>query len=314
MRGRRIVMDKKKVIKFVVITFLIAWTIQIAVSLFMVNNPGMTGTTVFQVGLAVCMFAPFIAALISKASFRNMGWKPKFKGNIGWLFFAAYGVIPFVIAGAALFFLMFPDLFDTTGSYLMAQSKAAGVDIAAQLEQSGMSYQRYVLMSLPTFIFAPFLNISTAIGEEVGWRGFLYPELNKKFGRVTTWLIGGTIWSAFHFPCIVLGGYEYGFDHIGRPWLGLIVFTVFCISAGIMEEIVFSKTKCIWFAALLHGSINATASMPILFANANNENLGKYLVLGPLPNGLIAGLPLAIFAVIMGIVVIGKEKKSKEAA
>ena len=81
-----------------------------------------------------------------------------------------------------------------------------------------------------------------------------------------------------------------------------------------MEEIVFSKTKCIWFAALLHGSINATASMPILFANANNENLGKYLVLGPLPNGLIAGLPLAIFAVIMGIVVIGKEKKSKEAA
>ena len=152
MRGRRIVMDKKKVIKFVVITFLIAWTIQIAVSLFMVNNPGMTGTTVFQVGLAVCMFAPFIAALISKASFRSMGWKP----NIGWLFFAAYGVIPFVIAGAALFFLMFPDLFDTTGSYLMAQSKAAGVDIAAQLEQSGMSYQRYVLMSLPTFIFAPF--------------------------------------------------------------------------------------------------------------------------------------------------------------
>ena len=60
-------MDKKKVIKFVVITYLIAWTIQIAVSLYKVNNPGMTGTTVFQMGLAVCMFAPLVAALISKS-------------------------------------------------------------------------------------------------------------------------------------------------------------------------------------------------------------------------------------------------------
>lgn len=307
-------MDKKKVIKFVVITLLISWTIQIIVSLYMVNNPGMTGTMVFQVGLAVCMFIPLIAALISKANFRSMGWKPKFKGNLGWLLFAAYGMIPLVIAGAALFFLMFPDFFDTTGSYLFAQSEAAGVDLAAELERSGMSYQTYVLTGLPMFLLAPFINISTAIGEEAGWRGFLYPELNKKFGRASTWLIGGIIWAIFHFPCIILGGYEYGFDYIGSPWLGLIVFTVFCITAGIIEEIVFSKTKCIWYAALLHGSINAIASMPVLFANANNPDLNKYMILGPLPNGIIAGLPMIILAVIMGIAVIRKEKRSKEAA
>ena len=307
-------MDKKKVIKFVVITLLISWTIQIIVSLYMVNNPGMTGTMVFQVGLAVCMFIPLIAALISKANFRSMGWKPKFKGNLGWLLFAAYGMIPLVIAGAALFFLMFPDFFDTTGSYLFAQSEAAGVELAAELERSGMSYQTYVLTGLPMFFLAPFINISTAIGEEAGWRGFLYPELNKKFGRASTWLIGGIIWAIFHFPCIILGGYEYGFDYIGSPWLGLIVFTVFCITAGIIEEIVFSKTKCIWYAALLHGSINAIASMPVLFANANNSDLNKYMILGPLPNGIIAGLPMIILAVIMGIAVIRKEKRSKEAA
>jgi len=307
-------MDKKKVIKFVVITLLISWTIQIIVSLYMVNNPGMTGTMAFQVGLAVCMFIPLIAALISKANFKSMGWKPKFKGNLGWLFFAAYGMIPLVIAGAALFFLMFPDFFDTTGSYLFAQSEAAGVDLAAELERSGMSYQTYVLTGLPMFLLAPFFNISTAIGEEAGWRGFLYPELNKKFGRASTWLIGGIIWAIFHFPCIILGGYEYGFDYIGSPWLGLIVFTVFCITAGIIEEIVFSKTKCIWYAALLHGSINAIASMPVLFANANNSDLNKYMILGPLPNGIIAGLPMIILAVIMGIAVIRKEKRSKEAA
>ena len=307
-------MDKKKVIKFVVITILISWTIQIIVSLYMVKNPGITGTMVFQAGLAVCMFVPLIAALISKASFRSMGWKPKFKGNIGWLIFAAYGMVPVVAAGSALFFLMFPDLFDTTGSYLIAQSKSAGVDLTAQLEQSGMSYQQYILSGIPAILLAPFLNISTAIGEEVGWRGFLYPELNKKFGKAMTWIIGGVIWAAFHFPCIILGGYEYGFDYIGKPWLGLVVFTVFCVAMGIIEEIIFSKTKCIWYAALLHGSINAMATIPVIFANANNANLNRYLILGPVPNGIIAGLPLFILAVIMGGVVVRKEKKSKEAA
>ena len=307
-------MDKKKVIKFVVITILVSWTIQIIVSLYMVNNPGITGTMVFQAGLAVCMFVPLIAALISKASFRSMGWKPKFKGNIGCLIFAAYGMVPVVAAGSALFFLMFPDLFDTTGSYLMAQSKSAGVDLTAQLEQSGMSYQQYILSGIPAILLAPFLNISTAIGEEAGWRGFLYPELNKKFGKAMTWIIGGIIWAAFHFPCIILGGYEYGFDYIGKPWLGLVVFTVFCVAMGIIEEIVFSKTKCIWYAALLHGSINAMATIPVIFANANNANLNRYLILGPVPNGIIAGLPLFILAVIMGVAVIRKEKKTKEAA
>jgi len=307
-------MDTKKVIKFVVITYLIAWTIQIAVSLYKVNNPGMTGTTVFQMGLAVCMFAPLVAALISKAGFKGMGWKPKFKGNIGWLFFAAYGVIPVVAAGAVLFFLIFPQFFDTTGSYYIAATESSGVDIAEELAKSGMSLQTYNLISMAALIYAPFVNIITAIGEETGWRGFLYPELNKKFARPIVWIIGGFIWAAFHFPAMLIGGFEYGSDYFGSPWLGLIAFTVFCIAFGALEEIVYSKTKCIWYAALIHGSINAAATFPMVFVNVNYPDVDKYMILGPAPNGIIAGLPLIILAVIMGIAVIRKDKKAKEAA
>ena len=307
-------MDTKKIIKFLVITYVIAWTIQIAVSLYMVNNPGQTGTTVFQVGLAVCMFAPLIAALISKASFKGMGWKPRFKGNIGWLVFAAYGVIPVFAAGAVLFYMLFPNLFDTSGSYYIAATEAAGVDIVEELAKSGMSIQTYLLVSMAALIYAPFVNIITAIGEEAGWRGFLYPELNKKFSRPVVWTIGGVIWAAFDFPAMIIGGYEYGLEYIGSPWFGLIVFTVFCITIGILEEIVYSKTKCIWYAALLHGSINAAATFPIVYANVNSSDLAKLMIFGPAPNGIIAGFPMIILAVIMGIAVIRKEKKSKEAA
>ena len=307
-------MDTKKVIKFVVITYLIAWTIQIAASLYMVNNPGMIGTSVFQIGLAVCMFAPLLAALISKASFKGMGWKPKFKGNIGWLFFAAYGVIPFVAAGAALFFLIFPNFFDTTGSYYIAATKDAGVDIVEELGKAGMSIQTYILVSMAALIYAPFANIITAIGEETGWRGFLYPELNKRFSRPVVWIIGGAIWAAFHFPAMLIGGYEYGLDYFGSPWLGLIVFTIFCITLGALEEIVYSRTKCIWYAALLHGSINAAATFPMVYLNINYPDVEKYMIFGPVPNGIIAGLPLIVLAVIMGIAAVRKDKKAQEAA
>lgn len=307
-------MDTKKVIKFLVITYLISWTIQIAVSLYMVNNPGRTGTLVFQMGLAVCMFAPLLAALISKVSFRGMGWKPKFKGNIGWLFFAAYGVIPFVAAGAAVFFLIFPHFFDATGSYYIAASESAGVDIVEELAKSGMSLQTYNLISMAALLYAPFINIITAIGEEAGWRGFLYPELNKKFKRPVVWIIGGFIWAAFHFPAMLIGGYEYGLDYFGSPWLGLIVFTVCCITFGILEEILYSKTKCIWYAALLHGSINAVATFPQVYVNVNYPDVEKYMIFGPAPNGIIGLLPLMILAVLMGIAVVRKDKKAKETA
>ena len=116
------------------------------------------------------------------------------------------------------------------------------------------------------------------------------------------------------FPFSVHHHRRYGFNYIGRPWAGLIVFTVFCVSLGAVEEIVYSKTKCIWYAALLHGAINASATLPTLFMNAESADLDKYMVLGPLPNGIIAGLPLVILAVIMGIAVVRRGKKAKEAA
>ncbi|MBQ8949630.1 MAG: CPBP family intramembrane metalloprotease [Eubacterium sp.] len=306
-------MNKRKVILFTVLTLVFATVVTVAVSLISlgIEDP-IKAKKVFQAGMVGAMFIPLIMALVVKADFRGMGWKPQIRGNVRWIIFSLVVPMLLVAIGAAIFFLIFPDLFDPKGSYMMEDYRKLGLDLEAQLEASGMTYGTYVLVSLiGCMTYLPFVNMFAAIGEEIGWRGFLYPELRKGFGRVKTWVIGGVIWGAFHFGAILAGGYEYGFDYIGAPVLGPIVFTIFCVSLGVLHEIIYDRTKCIWFPALFHGSFNAAATMVLCVMSANDpEKLSKYMILGPASNGLIAGIPIIITAVILGAYVIRKDRSA----
>ena len=309
-------MDKKKVIKFTVITFAIAWTIQIIASIIARNVEGLAGTYIFQGSMMVVMFAPLIASIIAKTGVKSIGWKPRLNGNVKWLFFAIFMPLLFTALGAAFFFLFRPDLFSLDGSYMLKTVESLGMDpveYEESLKQSGLSLQMLSLISVVQCVtYAPFINMFLAIGEEAGWRGFLYPELNKKFSRAVTWVIGGAIWAAFHFPAMLIAGYEYGTDYIGAPVLGLVAFTITCITWGMFHEVIYSKTKCIWFAALLHGAINAAATLFQLVINGNKmDEIQKLMVFGPGPHGLISVIPTIVIAVILAVTVL-KEGKNKE--
>ena len=306
------IMDKKKVIKFTLITYVIAWLIQIPAAIYYINHQGAFGKSVFQVGAAISMFAPLLATLITNHTLKGMGWKPNVKGNVKWIIFAILVPVIIVVTGAVLFYSIYPDLFDPTASlYLKKTGADMGVDLLGQLEEKGVSPQTYVVISaFSALTGGSFFNMFVAVGEEAGWRGFLYPELRKGFGRVTTWIIAGIIWAAFHFPLMLIAGYEYGTDYLGAPVLGLIVFSVNCIVNGALHEIVYDKTKCIWFSALFHGAINAWANIPFALWNINADGRAeKLMILGPAANGLIGMIPLVIITVIMAAQVLRDDKK-----
>ena len=151
-----------------------------------------------------------------------------------------------------------------------------------------------------------------AVGEEAGWRGFLYPELTKGFGKVKSWIIGGLIWSGFHYPALAIGGHDYGFNYFGAPVLGIVVFTIACTALGVLHEIIYDKTKCIWYPALLHGAINAAFTIYNMVLNGEHyDKIEKLTILGPSNLALISGIPLILTAVIMGIMVIKKDAANK---
>ena len=241
--------------------------------------------------LAVSMFAPLLAAVLSGAGIRGMGWKPRIKGNIRWIMGAWFGPAVWGAMGAALYFLMVPDALDTSFSYLYNVLGAEGV---RQMESSGLSVQQYVISScVASLTYAPWLNMLFAIGEEAGWRGVLYPALKSRWGTLKGRIAGGIIWGVWHWPIMLLAGYEYGTSYWGAPVTGPLLFCLIAASMGILLDFFYEKTNCIWIPALCHGAINAFAGVPTIFLN---PAYGDRLLLGPLMVGLVGGLPRILLA------------------
>ena len=282
--------NKKGTIKYLAWTFLIAWVMQVAVAVLYRNGIVIVG----QLLMGIMMFVPLFGVLLSGQSLSGMGWKPCLKGKIK-LFLAAWFLPALLTAiGAALYFVVFPGHFDMSGDALAA---SAGAEALEQMQSQGLTYPMYVLISvIGCLTYAPFVNMLLAVGEEAGWRGFLYPQLKAKFGKRQGWLIGGIIWGMWHWPLMWLIGYEYGTDYAGFPIVGMLIFCIFATATGVLCDWLYEKTNCIWIPSIFHGAINAAGTVPAVICITNT---GSVILLGPAPNGVLAGLPLMICAMIL---------------
>ena len=293
---RKAEFDKARVIKYLVWTFGLAYLVQFgAAPLF--NG---TNRTIGQLVISAMMFVPTLGVLLSGARLNGMGLKPQIRKNIRYILIAWFAPVILTAIGAALYFLVFPGHFDLSGKYMAA---AGGAEVLKQIEAQGISYPVYALIgAIGAVTYAPLINMVVALGEEIGWRGFLYPQLEERFGRNKGWILGGVIWGAWHWPLIWLIGYEYGAaagnakGYAGFPVSGMLVFCVFTVALGILHGWLYEKSGSIWLPALLHGAINAAATLP---ASVCLPDTGTARLLGPAPNGLIAGLPLLIAAAVV---------------
>ncbi|MDQ3414363.1 MAG: CPBP family intramembrane metalloprotease, partial [Verrucomicrobiota bacterium] len=112
-------------------------------------------------------------------------------------------------------------------------------------------------VALPLFIlFTATLGFvgktSRALGEEIGWRGFLVPELAKVVGFPGVALISGSMWAVFHYPVLIFGDYN-----AGTPvWFGLGCFTLGIIAESFILAWLTLRSGSLWPAAFMHGSHN----------------------------------------------------------
>ena len=89
----------------------------------------------------------------------------------------------------------------------------------------------------------------SALGEEIGWRGFLWPTLRVRSGFWLTSLIVGVIWWFYHLPLILLGWYG--------SITGLPAFTVAIVGITLFVGVLTDRSHSLWPAVMTHGAWNA---------------------------------------------------------
>lgn len=190
------------------------------------------------------MWSPGLAAMLTQRLFGGSirefrwGWG---EWRYNWLGY----LIPIAYALPVYLFVWFTPFgtFDTT-----AVAKAA--------EEFGWKDFPPVLTVVLFVLFTGTLGIigkgSRALGEEIGWRGFLVPELAKvtSFGWIG--LISGLMWSAYHYPVLLFGDYNAGTSW----WIGLGCFTLGVIAESYIMAWLVLRAQSLWPAAILHASHN----------------------------------------------------------
>jgi membrane protease YdiL (CAAX protease family) len=97
-------------------------------------------------------------------------------------------------------------------------------------------------------------NVFFALGEEIGWRGFLVPALYRMRGFGWAGVASGVIWSIWHVPLIVFGGYDSGTP----AWYAVTCFMISVTAMSVTVAWLRLRSGSLWTAALYHGVHNLT--------------------------------------------------------
>jgi len=130
-----------------------------------------------------------------------------------------------------------------------------GVLADAAAESYAMPRSPGVAALLSIIVFATFglvRSLASALGEEIGWRGFLLPRLIGRFGFSGGCLISGCIWALWHYPALLLADYNSGTPKL----YALICFTMMVIATAFLLGWLRLRSRSLWPCAVLHASHN----------------------------------------------------------
>ena len=248
-------MERKSLAWFLGITFLISWPLFLTPLLFGKMEP--VNKQMITQGLwAIAMWGPGIAAIITTVFIMKQPFKSLRLNTLGakrfylWAWLLPIGL---TITGGLFTLLLGMAKLDLTFTMMRDAMASASGGNTIPVESI------IAIQILFAFTLAPLINIGFALGEELGWRGFLLPHL-MPLGQWKAILISGIIWGVWHAPAVA-----QGLNYPGYPILGMFMMIVFCVLLGTILSWLYLNTKSPWVAALAHGSINAVAGLPVLF-------------------------------------------------
>lgn len=221
-------MSKNPLVWFYILAFIISW---LGWSPAVMGSHGIApfDHPYFQILLIFPAVAPALAAVIvTQATYGKMAVRDLFRAliqwRVGWVWYlvAVLGPVVLLLAGQGL-------------------TKFLGFS-ATQPESQG----ELIPLAISAFVMSLFSNP----WEEVGWRGFALPHLQKRYTALVSTLIVGVLWGLWHLPLFFWAGNpmaEYPF----LPWF------ISTVAVAFIYTWMYNNTKgSLLLVALFHIMLN----------------------------------------------------------
>ena len=268
--------ERKGILAFLIITFAITYAIEgvlILSGFRFAAIPGAYG----QIVVITAMWVPTVATIITVKFVTHE------KPALGNLRFGSWK--PYLASGIILP-VCFALIYGITWALGLARPDWKLEQFRAMFIAAGVNFppiphpeQPLIALFFASLVVAPFFNGLIALGEEIGWRGYLLPRL-MSLGKSRAYLLLGVIWGLWHMPLVLIG-----FTYPNQPILGTLAFVAMTTAIGIyINELTLENNSCI-LAAWVHGIFNS-------------QRVGMWSLLFPKGNPLLGG-----YAGVVGILV-----------
>ena len=236
-------------------------------------------------GMGIWLVLPLIATLLLRMfagdGWKDIGFKPNFKGNIRW-YFVSLIIFPCVTASILLFGKIF-----------------------GWINFTNFRIEAYFTGFLSVLI----INFVKNIFEETVWRGYLTGKLLKtRINDIWLYLIVGGIWALWHLPYFLYflpSSVIHQVLPAGRITLSILsIFTMICWSVMYVE--LFRLTRSIWPVVLLH-MIEDSLINHLVIDGHITITFGKEILISP-----IYGIITSMLYIGVGLLIRYYRTKSKK--
>jgi membrane protease YdiL (CAAX protease family) len=142
----------------------------------------------------------------------------------------------------------------TTGLGGFSNTKTVA-DLRDSLGLAGLTTPEVILLWVALWLTAGSVrSLASALGEGIGWSGFLAPRLAARYGFTKAALITGAIWASWHFPILLFSDY---FNSASPPaWFALPCFVIEVLGLSVIMLWLRLRSGSLWTGALLNASAN----------------------------------------------------------
>lgn len=293
-------MNLKKILLYLLFAFGISWTMALLMKLAHIDYGSIYSLVIiallYMPGPA---FATFIVQkLIYKEGFGTYGWTFD-KNNYRWflytpLFFLALILLTFAtiaLLGNTHILSQFGQLDFSQDNFNTHFKEMVGskVDIGKLKLPNIPAWLFFIVSILQGVIAGATVNLPFMFGEEFGWRGLMFRE-TQSMGFIKSALFIGIVWGLWHLPIVMMGH-----NYPNHPYFGIVMMCLMTTALAPVFAYVRVKTKSILGPCMLHGMINATGALFVLYVANGNELYSSLAGWAGVVAGLLVTIGIYVF-------------------